>query len=431
LHGAPGAYRLTIAASSFAETVRTVTLMESDAEPLQIVLEVAPLRTSVVVTEAPGYQTVASSSATRTLTPLRDVPQSVTVVTQQLIQDQEMLSMADVVRYMPGVTAIQGENNRDQLVIRGNSTSADFFLNGVRDDVQYYRDLYNVDRVEALKGPNAMAFGRGGGGGVINRVTKDAFFMPLRDFTIEGGSFNTKRVATDLNQPFGGNIAGRLNAMYENSGTFRDFGHIERFGVNPTMTFTPASHTRITVGYEHFSDHRGADRGITSYQGRPADLPINTFYGDPDYSRVRALVDLESVTFEQEGDRWNLRNRSMFGEYDRGYQNFVPGAANADKTQVALTGYNNATKRLNFFNQTDLTYTARAFGFKHTLLGGLELGRQYTDNFRNTAFFNNTATTINVPYSSPTVFLSVTFRQVATDADNHLNTGVAAAYVQD
>ncbi|MDT9702321.1 TonB-dependent receptor plug domain-containing protein, partial [Streptomyces sp. P17] len=96
-------------------------------------------------------------------------------------------SMADVVRYVPGVSSHQGENNRDQLIIRGNSTSADFFVNGVRDDVQYYRDLYNLESVEALKGPNAMIFGRGGGGGVINRVTKEAGYTPLREVTIQGG----------------------------------------------------------------------------------------------------------------------------------------------------------------------------------------------------------------------------------------------------
>ena len=77
-------------------------------------------------------------------------------------------------RYVPGIGVHQGENNRDQVIIRGNSSSADFFVDGVRDDVQYYRDLYNLDRVEALKGPNAMIFGRGGGGGVVNRVTKEA-----------------------------------------------------------------------------------------------------------------------------------------------------------------------------------------------------------------------------------------------------------------
>src|SRR5262249_58262395 len=103
----------------------------------------------------------------RPLTPLQDVPQSVTVAERELMRDQLMGSIGDVVRYVPGITAHQGENNRDQVVIRGNNSSADFFLNGVRDDVQYYRDLYNLDRVEALKGPNAMIFGRGGGGGVV------------------------------------------------------------------------------------------------------------------------------------------------------------------------------------------------------------------------------------------------------------------------
>src|SRR5207245_9910824 len=140
----------------------------------------------------------AIRSATKTLTPLRDVPQSITFVTQQQVRDQALMSIGDVVRYVPGITAIQGENNRDQVVIRGNSSSADFFVNGVRDDVQYYRDLYNLDRVEALKGPNAMIFGRGGAGGVINRVTKEAGFTPVREISLQGGSFGNKRVATDF-----------------------------------------------------------------------------------------------------------------------------------------------------------------------------------------------------------------------------------------
>ncbi len=83
----------------------------------------------------------AVTSATKTLTPLRDVPQAIAVVTKEQIKDQMLLSVGDAVRYMPGITAHQGENNRDQVIIRGQNTSADFFLNGVRDDVQYYRDF--------------------------------------------------------------------------------------------------------------------------------------------------------------------------------------------------------------------------------------------------------------------------------------------------
>jgi len=138
-----------------------------------------------------------------------------------------------------GVTAAQGENNRDQLVLRGNNTSADFFLDGVRDDMQYYRELYNLERVEALKGPNAMIFGRGGGGGVINRVTKTAEFSRSREVALAGGSWRQRRFSADLDQPFSGRVAGRLNTVYEKPDSFRNYVNLERFGVNPTLTLAP------------------------------------------------------------------------------------------------------------------------------------------------------------------------------------------------
>src|SRR5258708_17273302 len=126
-----------------------------------------------------------------------------------------MMSLGDIVRYVPGVSAHQGENNRDQIIFRGNSSSADFFLNGVRDDVQYYRDVYNLDRIEVLRGPNAMIFGRGGG--VINRSTKEADFSPLREFTVQGGSFDHRRATADVNVPFDRHAAVRFNGVYEDS----------------------------------------------------------------------------------------------------------------------------------------------------------------------------------------------------------------------
>ena len=129
------------------------------------------------------------STATRTPTLLRDVPQAVTVVGHTLIADQAMLGMADVTRNIPGVTMGQGEGNRDQITMRGNNSTSTFFVDGMRDDVQYFRDLYNVERVEALKGPNALIFGRGTGGGVINRVSKEADWTPVRELTLQGGSY--------------------------------------------------------------------------------------------------------------------------------------------------------------------------------------------------------------------------------------------------
>jgi catecholate siderophore receptor len=317
------------------------------------------------------------------------------------------------------------------VIIRGNSSSADFFVNGVRDDVQYYRDLYNLERVEAIKGPNAMVFGRGGGGGVINRVTKQAEFNPLREVSLQGGSFGHKRFATDFDQPLGDKFAFRMNGMYENSDSFRNYVNLERYGISPTLTIAPAKQTRITLGYEYFHDGRTADRGITSFQGRPADVPIETFYGNPDESHVKAAVNLGSVSLDHQAGRVNIRNRTQFGDYDRFYQNFVPGVVSADKSLVSLSTYNNATARFNVFNQTDVSGTVFTGKIRHTLLGGVEVGRQLTDNFRNTGFFNNTATTLQVPYAKPTIFTPVTFRQSLTDADNHLETNLGATYVQD
>jgi catecholate siderophore receptor len=427
----PGDYTVTVTADGFSEASQAVRLGQSSVTSLEVVVQVAGSSSSVTIVEAGGYQTDVIASAAKTLTPLRDTPQSITVVTREQIKDQSFQSISDVVNYMPGISSHQGENNRDQLVMRGNSTSADFYLNGVRDDVQYYRDLYNVERVEALKGPNAMIFGRGGGGGVINRVTREADFTQVREITLQGGSFRNRRFTADFDQQLSDQVAFRLNGLYENSDSFRRFVGLERYGINPTFTFLPGTRTRITLSYEYFHDGRLADRGIPSFQGRPIDVPISTYFGNPNDSHVRARVNLLSGSIEHQVGRLNIRNRTQFGDYDRGYQNFVPGAVTADKTRDSISAYNNATKRRSIFNQTDFTYKLSTGSVGHTFLFGAELGRQLTDNFRNTGFFNNTTTSILVPINDPIVTVPVTFRQSATDANNHLKTNVAATYVQD
>src|SRR6185312_7619482 len=123
------------------------------------------------------------------------------------------------------------------------------------------RDLYNLDRLEALKGPNAMIFGRGGGGGVINRVTKQAGFASLGELSFQGGSFGNKRVAGDFDRPLNNRIALRLNGMYENSGSFRKHVDLERWGLNPKLTIVAGKQTQIRLSYEFFRDNRTADRG--------------------------------------------------------------------------------------------------------------------------------------------------------------------------
>jgi catecholate siderophore receptor len=402
-----------------------------------------------------GYMATKSYSATRTDTPLRDVPQSITVVTRDLIKDQNMLSMGDVVRYVPGVGISQGEGNRDAVIFRGNNSTGDFYVDGLRDDVQYFRDLYNIDRVEVLKGSNGMMFGRGGAGGVINRVTKEAGWTPITEISAQYGSFSQKRVTVDIGRAINEVAAFRLNAMYEHSNSFRNGVDLERGGVNPTFTIKPSAQTKIVVGGEYFTDNRVGDRGIPSFgtvsgvvdSGRPADTHRSTFFGDPNRSpnsvNVWALNSLVEHAFD---NGLTVRNRTRYASYDKFYQNVFPnGPATAQSAlgTVNVQAYNDATQRDNIFNQTDFLYTLNTGPVKHEIMTGVEYGRQVTDNFRNNGYFNNNFTnpgrTSTVPFFNPISLTPLTFRPDPTGgasggtatANNHGVVEVVGVYLQD
>jgi catecholate siderophore receptor len=414
-----------------------------------------PINVSASTISSPtdGYMATKSFSATRTDTPLRDVPQSITVVTQEMIKDQTMQNIGDVVRYVPGVGISQGEGNRDAVIFRGNNSTGDFYVDGLRDDVQYFRDLYNIDRVEVLKGSNGMIFGRGGAGGVINRVTKEAGWTPVREISAQYGSFSHKRIAVDLGQPINDVAAFRLNAMYEHSDSYRDGVELERGGVNPTLTIKPSGQTRIVLSGEYFTDNRTADRGIPSFgtilssssvpggpkdipgvvnSGRPADTHWSTFFGNaansPTHTDVWALNSLIEHAFD---NKLKVRNRTRYASYDKFYQNvYANGVASSEDAAgtVAIGAYNNATQRNNLFTQTDFLYTLNTWGVKHEFMTGVEYGRQVTDNFRNSGFFS---TPNRVSFLNPTFLGPVTFAQSATDANNHGVVEVVGLYAQD
>ena len=429
------------------------------SEPAPVQVQAPPnIQTGQAGTQ--GYLATRMSSGTKTDTPILNIPQSVSVLTKEFIRDQGFQSLGDSLRYVPGVIPHQGEGNRDDVVIRGQRSNADFYVNGIRDDVQYFRDLYNIYRIEVLKGPNAMIFGRGGGGGVINRVLKEADFVPIHEMTIQGGMFDSKRIAVDFGGPLNSvwvvpgmwtkappsavtssTWAGRINAVYENSGSYRDFVHLERYGVNPTVTYRPNDQTWVKLAYEYFHDRRTADRGIPSQLGRPYPTSPSTFFGNPDLNY--ALVDAHIATAVVNHDTdsgLNIRNSSRYAHYDKFYQNIFPGGAvNAAGTSVNLSAYNNETDRQNIFNQTDLTYKLVLGWSRHTLLGGAEVGRQNGLSFRQDGYFNNLALPNGNPAPflvdprNPTTYALVTFRQNpnGTNANNTYNLNLAAAYLQD
>jgi catecholate siderophore receptor len=431
-----GAASVEVSAGNFKPVTMRLDAARSD---LSVVLDTATVSEVITVHGMRPIPT-RSSTATKTDTPLRDVPQAVTVISREVMAQQTMRSIGDVVRYVPGIGIAQGEGNRDTPVFRGNSSTSDFYVDGVRDDVQYFRDIYNVERVEALKGPNAMVFGRGGVGGVLNRVTRQADWKPMSEVTLQGGmlqgdSATERRLTGDFDQVLTDNIAARVTGMYENSGSFRDGVHLERQGINPTFAFAIGPNTMLRAGYEYFHDERTADRGITSFAGRPVETDPSTFFGNADDSNARATVNTLSTSLDHTfNDRVTLRSRLFYGDYDKFYQNVFPGLVDTSGTNVNISAYNNATQRRNLFSQTDLVMSKQTGSIAHTILAGVEVGRQVTDNFRNTGFFTsvgaNTASVL-VPLSDPTTHLPVTFRQGATDADNHGIARVASVYVQD
>jgi len=382
-----------------------------------------------------GYKASRTVTATKTDTELLDVPQSVSVVNQDQIRDQAITSMADAVRYTPGLGFAQGEGNRDTPVFRGNSSTADFFVDGIRDDVQYFRDLYNIERVEIFRGPNAMIFGRGGVGGVINRVTKQANWDAGREVRLQGGSQEQWRGAVDLNQPVSDMVSLRLTGVYHNAESFRDSVGNERWGVNPTASFKLGDRTLLQIGYEHFEDDRTADRGIPSYRGLPFETKRSTFFGDPEDSRSTATVDAVNVAIEHAlNDALTVRNRFRYSSVEKFYQNIYPGAVNAAGTSVSLLAYNDTTLRDSFINQTDLIWKFETGSISHTLLAGVELGRQENDNRRLTGFFGSPTSTVSsilVPTASPNVDAQVFFRAAAGNNDNHSVARFVGVYLQD
>lgn len=408
------------------DTIQVVGEKESDTRPVK------------------GYNAKKSSSSTRTDTPLRDTPQSITVIPQDLIKDQSIQSISQAVQYVPGVQAAQGEGNRDALVFRGNATTGDFFLDGLRDDVQTYRDIYNTDRIEVLKGPNGMAFGRGGAGGAINRVTKEAGWDPISELTASYGAYDFKRMSGDFGQALNDEVAFRLNAVYEDSGSYRDGVNIERYGFTPTFTIRPDDKTKIVLSTEYFKDKRVADRGVPSQATVAGTLTVNntdfnrrpykigeydTFFGNARLSPTETETVAFNASVEHIFDNGvGVKNSTRFAHYDKYYQNVFAAAPVTTTNQVQLAAYRDATVRDNFINQTDITYTANWGSVEHKLLAGAEFSVQDTASNRRQPSL--ASENVSGPVSADNPFVSsASFAALLRKQQSDVT--VAAFYLQD
>lgn len=380
-----------------------------------------------------SYNEDTSRGATKTDTAIVDIPQAMTVVTGDLIRDHAISGVSDALRFVPGVTVAQGEGHRDAPVLRGNTTTADFFVDGVRDDLQYYRDVYNTDRVEVLKGPSGLVFGRGTGGGVINRVTKDADGERVRAITLTAGSYGHARAALDIGDALSENLGGRINLVYEDSESYRETMESERYGIAPTLSFTAGDATRFKFAAEHFRDERVTDRGVPSLAGRPYDVSVKSYYGNAAGSPSEVEVNTLTATVEHDfSDALTLRSTLLYGDYEKFYQNiFAASAVNAAAGTVQLAAYNSFTSRENLISQTDLIWKGTWGGVEHTLLAGIEAGVQSSDNLRIEGQFPAAAglERLTVSLADRGQNAVATYGRVSRNNANDLN--LFAAYLQD
>ena len=346
--------------------------------------------TIVITGERGDYATIDGSSATKTATALIDVPQTVQVITEDQLDDQSIRQLGEALRYVPGVSLETGEGHRDEVFIRGQETTADFYLDGLRDDAQYYRSLYNVSRIEVLKGANALIFGRGGGGGVINRVAKKA--DPGMDFTdadASVNSFGAFALAVDANRMVGDAAGLRLNATYEEFDNHRDFYEGRFIGIAPTVTVELGADTRLTAHYSYDDDRRLTDRGVPSFDGGPLRGFDDTLFGDPDFNTTRSKVHIARTRIDHQFADGLTGNASLqYANYDKAYANVVPRGF-IENGNVEFSGYRDTQARENLIGQANLVWDVATGGLDHTILAGIEFNRQDTQNARSNLVFDD------------------------------------------
>jgi catecholate siderophore receptor len=371
-------------------------------------------------------------SGLKTGTPPINVPQSLSIVSREQIQEQAFQDIGDVLRFTPGAAVGQGEGHRDQVTIRGQNTTADFFINGLRDDVQYFRPFYNLERIEILRGANALVFGRGGGGGVINRVTKSP---DLERSFIAGNAgadtFGAYLGAIDTNVTVGERSAFRLNAYYESLQNHRDFFDGERYAVNPTFATAFGPNTTLELSYEYVKDDRVVDRGVPSVNGSPLRGFDNTFFGDPQANRTGLDAHIVRGRVDHRFTRALSFNTTVqYADYDKFYQNLFPVGADDVAATVTLDGYADATERQNLIVQSNLVAEFTTGLLAHTVLFGAEYGDQRTANARNDVLFDSTGSDrVTFPFTDPLVIPAFSFPDFSRDRSSDVR--FTSLFVQD
>ncbi len=324
--------------------------------------------------------------------PILDVPQSVSVITDEEIKNQGFREIGDIIRYTPGVNTSQGEGHRDAVVFRGVRSTADFYQDGIRDDVQYYRSLYNVEQLEILRGPNALLFGRGGTGGLINRVTKKAEIgEAFGSFDVGADSFGAADIAVDANFATSENTAVRLNLHTDSLANHRDFYEGERYGINPTVKIQ-AGDTTVDLSYEYADHERFIDRGIPTANNTPVESLKDVVFGVEglNLQTLEASILRANIAHDySDSGKFNMSVTSS--DFKKMYKNLYAAGYDGTANTVKLDGYLDPTERQNLILNANVVNEFNNGSTSGTILVGLEFVDTDNKNYRYNTFFNNRA----------------------------------------
>jgi len=352
-----------------------------------------------------GYVAPTSVSATKSEAPLRDIPQTINVISAEVIRDQHATSLQDILKNVPGIGLSTGDGQRDQVYIRGFTAIGDQFVDGFRDDALYFRDLSNVERLEVIKGPAAVLYGRGSSGGLINRVTKKPG-VDISDVSVSFTSTAGRRGEIDVGRS-GETVSWRLTGAREQSDSYRAQQFLDRTAISPSVEVKFTSDTKLLLQADYIEDRRLTDFGIPSYQGRPVSVDPGKYYGaanarDADFSQSRVASAAATLT-HRFNDSLSLRNAFRYYDYHLNRNNTnISGNVN----EVARTmqfGHAALSRDENgWFNQTELTQKLTLAGTRHEILYGVEVGQQSKDSMSSsgptsaaTSIFNPVLPVIN------------------------------------
>ncbi|MEH2083949.1 MAG: TonB-dependent siderophore receptor [Nostoc sp.] len=342
-----------------------------DDEPIEL----------VVTGEQDGYRVPDATTATKTDTPLRDIPVSIDVVPRQLIQDRQVTRTEQATETVAGVQSAggYGGSSSANFFIRG-FTGSTLYRDGFRDfgSAQNISDVANIDRLEVLKGPASVLYGQNDPGGIVNIVSKRPLQQPRYEASFTAGSYNFYRSTLDFSSPLNSEktAAYRLNLAYENAGSFRDFNESESIFVAPAFSWQISKNTNITFLFEYQNYQYGFDRAFLP-EREFFQIPISRFLGEPDFNNATVNSGRASYILEHQfSDRWKLRHAFAAVLNSDDPKTTYPDGLQDNRRTLNRSASRSEEFSSNYTIQNELLGKFNTGSVEHSVLLGTELFRQ-------------------------------------------------------